>query len=55
MKLTFDETKGRVSVRLEDQDLAHVAVEELKKERSRREKLEAQLALIMDKLGIKEE
>lgn len=54
MKLTFDQERKRVSIRLENQDLPYVAVEELKKERAKREKLESQLALILDKLGIKE-
>lgn len=54
MQLTFDQARNRVSVRLEDQDLPHVAVEELKKERAKRERLESQMALVLEKLGMRE-
>lgn len=52
MKATFDEKTNTVSIRQETVDAPYLAVEELKKERSKRQTLEKQMVAVLEKLGI---
>lgn len=52
MQITFDEKTKTVSVRQDERDAPNLAVEELKKERAKREELERKMALVLEKLNI---
>ncbi|MNO98621.1 hypothetical protein D3C76_903690 [compost metagenome] len=54
MQIAFDQETNTVSVRQDANDAPNLAVEELKKERAKREELERKMALILEKLNIEE-